>query len=200
MTYQIGQIVPDARPRPAVLGEVLTRPVWHILRVVSGAEAVASDKLRDLGVHCCYPVEDRERVDCGKTIRWQVPTVPGYVFAKFSQAPNWSELRRRRMIVGMVCRETPWGPVPYRATEDDVRTFMGLPTVAEEVEAARRAALQVRPGDQARVLVGEDLAMAVTVLSVRDGRVFWEAGTVRGETREDRCERIVPGHGESGGS
>ncbi|OWV44217.1 transcription termination/antitermination NusG family protein [Mameliella alba] len=193
MTYQIGQIVPHDAAQVSYLGSLLAVPAWHILRVRSGSERQSADELRHAGVHVCYPTDDRAWRDArGKVVRVKVPSVAGYIFAKFDRAPFWTALRARRIITGMVCRETPWGPVPYRATENDVRRFMGIPTVEEELEAARREELRVRPGDRARVLVGSDLALAVRVTGVSGGMVFWETDTgIKGSTSEDRSERAA---------
>lgn len=196
MTYlnlNIGDAAPVGGSRSVVCGS-LSEPEWYILRVISGREFEAQDRLDGIGVHACFPRKQISRRDGqGRLSKVDVPAVPGYVFAKFWQMPVWSEFRRRRLIIGLVCKDTPFGPVPYRATENDVRTFMGIPTVEEELQAQRREALRVRPGDQARVLVGSDLALVVRVRSIVGGRVFWETDNgIPGCTTETRCERLVP--------
>jgi len=193
LDLNIGDAVPASGARPAVCGS-LSEPEWYILRVPGGREFEAQARLDDIGVHSCFPKKQVSRPDRrGKLSRVDVPAVTGYVFAKFWQMPVWSELRRRRLIIGLVCKETPFGPVPYRATENDVRTFMGIPTVEEEMQAQRREALRVRPGDQARVLVGSDMVLVVRVRDVSGGRVFWETDNgIPGSTAEKRCERLAP--------
>jgi len=197
LTYQIGQFVHSERREPrvtALTGERLFEPLWHILRVASGQEAAKRDRLNLAGVHVCYPTRDVSWRDAqGRTQSRSVADVPGWIFAKFSHAPRWHEMRARRIILGVVCRDTDFGPVPYRATENDVRRWVGIPTVEEELEAERLEALRVRPGDDARVLIGGNLDLAVKVTDVRAGRVFWEIGALKGEASEDRCQRIDVG-------
>lgn len=171
-------------------GQSLGRPVWHILRVLSGSEFRVADRLALAGIHTCFPTETRTwRDGQGRQREREVATVAGFIFAKFRHAPQWHIMRTRRIITGLVCRDTQWGPVPYSATEDDVRLFMRLPTVSEEMEAMRREALRVKPGDHARVLLGRDTELAVIVTDVDGDRVFWECGLLRGETTHERCEK-----------
>lgn len=191
MTYQIGQIIPAREFALSLTGAPLARSVWHIIRVPSGRERWAQGKLTNEGQHSCYPTEERSRRQGGKRITYRAAACPGYLMVKFDRRPRWHAMRDRGVILGMVCRETPWGPVPYAATEDDVRVFMGLPTTAEEIEAARREALRVREGDRARVVTC-GLEMIVMVKHVTHGRVFWESGTIHGSAEEASCERIVP--------
>lgn len=192
MTYRIGQIVPRTEPRiSALTGAVLFEPRWHILRVISGREAEIADRLTTAGVHVCYPKREVSWRDAqGRRQTRQVPEVAGYLFAKFRAEPLWRAMWDRSLIIGIVCRETPWGPVPYSATENDVRSFMDLPTVEDEIEAKRREALRVKPGDKARVLVGPMAEMVVMVTAVAGGRVFWEMGVLKGEASDDACERL----------
>ncbi|WP_425070658.1 transcription termination/antitermination protein NusG [Sagittula sp. S175] len=192
MTYHIGQIVRHEPRITALTGHKLDEPVWHILGVMSGQEERQADRLALAGVHTAYPTREVTWRDArGQTVTQVRADVPGWVFAKFRHAPNWHEMRARRIICRLVCKQTQFGPVPYAASEDDVRVFMGLPTVAEEIEAARREALRVKPGDQARVVVGENLSLVVTVRDVIGGRVFWDHGAMKGDTAEARCERIA---------
>jgi hypothetical protein len=156
-------------------GARLDEPLWHILRVMSGQESAKRDRLNTAGVHVAYPTRERIWRDAhGRTQRADVPQVAGYLFAKFRHAPAWAELRRQRVITGVVTKPSDWGPVPYIASEDDVRTFLGMPTVAEELEAERREALRVHPGDRALVLLGDDVSLAVNVVEVIADVIHWE--------------------------
>jgi transcription antitermination factor NusG len=173
--------------------ERLTSPVWHILNVFSGQEAKQRDRLNLAGIHIAYPTREvvwRDRQN--KTHRKEVPEVAGYLFAKFTHQPNWSELRARRIITGVVSKATEWGPVPYVATEDDVRVFMGMPTVSEQLEAERREALRVHPGDRARVLLGDDVALAVNVVDVIADVIYWETREgFKGRSASGNVERVA---------
>lgn len=192
MTYHIGQIIPARDLALSLTGAPLERAVWHIVRAPSGRERWVQGKLSAEGQHCCFPTEERTRRQGGKRITYRAAACPGYLMVKFDRRPRWHAMRDRGVILGMVCRDTPWGPVPYAATEDDVRLFMGLPTTVEEIEAARREALRVRPGDRAEVVVGPGLEMVVRVTAVTRGRVFWETDRMHGETADGACRRLVP--------
>ena len=192
LNLNIGDAVPAMGSRSVVCGS-LANPEWYILKVMSGREFESQDRLDAIGTHVCFPKREVQRRDGqGRLSRARVAAVPGYLFVKFWQMPDWSEMRRRRMIIGTVCKDTPFGPVPYRATENDVRMFMGIPTVEEELEAQRREAMKVRPGDEARVMVGDNLSLVVTVRQVSNGRVFWDTDAgIKGDTSEGKCERIL---------
>lgn len=173
--------------------EKLPRPTWHILNVMSGQEAKQRDRLDLAGVHVAYPTREiiwRDKRN--KTHRKDVPAVAGYLFAKFTRRPNWSELRERRIIMGVVTKPTEWGPVPYVATEDDVRQFLGMPTVSEQLEADRMEALRVHPGDKARVLIGGDLSLAVNVVQVLADVVYWETPEgMKGKSGRGNTEKMA---------
>lgn len=174
-------------------GARLDAPRWYILRVMGGQESAKRDRLNLAGVHVAYPTRERVWRDAqGRTQCADVPQVAGYIFAKFSHAPSWTELRRQRVIIGVVTKPSEWGPVPYVASEDDVRTFLGMPTVAEDLEAQRREALRVHPGDRALVLLGDDVSLAVNVVKVLDGVIHWETSEgFKGQSRPGNTEKMA---------
>lgn len=176
----------------ALTAQRLAAPVWHILRIRSGREATIADRLAIAGIETAYPTRtttwrDRQDRICERVFA----EVPGLIFAKFRARPVWHEFRARNLITGVVWQDRGHGPEPYLATQNDVRRWMGIPTVEEELEAARLEALRVHPGDKARVLVGDDLSLAVTVLEVKDGVVRWESLLGKGSSPEGKCEKVA---------
>ena len=168
------------------LGTTPHPPTWYILQCKGGREKKLAQSMRDANLHACYPIRETfTKRNCKRTIVKRAQ-VPGYVFVRFDRLPHWHILKARQLITGVVCRDTQYGPVPYEATTDDVRAFMGLETEAEKLAAARAEAMRVKPGDVARVLLPNEMELAVTVKAVSNGRVFWEAGPIKGDTVEER--------------
>jgi transcription antitermination factor NusG len=144
------------------------------------------------GVQSAYPTREIVSFIRGKKKTSTAPAVTGYVFAKFDRMPLWHKFRARNLITGVVWQNSKHGPIPYEATGDQVRQFMGLPTRAEEAENARQEAMRVNPGDAVMVLMGGDLELAATALEVRAGRIQWEAiGGMKGDASGDRVRKAA---------
>lgn len=178
MTYQIGQIVPHAKPR-GLTGAELSSCVWHAITVPGGKERAASEMLKSNGVHAQYPTRDVTYRQRGRKIVRKLPIITRVIYARFCHAPQWDVMKDRRLITGVYSRDGWPIEIPY----DVVRAVMGLPTVAEELEQARREMLQPKAGHKARVLDGPMAGFLVDVRKVRHGRVWFETVTgIKGET------------------
>lgn len=187
MTYHIGQIIP-AENRWRLTGAPLMQPEWYALRVMGGKETKAKAKLEWADIEVAYPVETQARHVKGKRIETEKAIIPGLIYARFHHAPQWHALRERRIITGVVCH----GQTPIVLPPDIVRRVMGLPTEAERLAAAKAELLRVREGDKARILTGPLAGFVVDVRSIRDRRIWWTMGFVKGEAEVDGIERIVP--------
>lgn len=183
MTYQIGQTVRFDYGRGLTGREI--EPTWFALTVRSGRERVAHDALRARNIHSCYPSEERSWRVQGKIHRRTYPVIAGVVYAKFTAEPNWDVLRYRRIITGVYGRDG----CPIAIPGDVIRAVMGLPTVAEELEAAQREMMRIRDGDRARFVTGPLSGMVVDVDRVQAGRVWFQ--TLAGHPVEARAEDMV---------
>lgn len=187
MQYRIGQIVPLERKR-GLTGERLEKPEWYALTVPGGKEAAARDMLRANGIHAQYPVREVKYRQRGKAITRKLPIITRVIYAQFKHAPQWDVLKERRLITGVYGHgETPL-VIPYNV----VRAVMGLPTVEEELEAARRELLRVREGDKAEILGGPLDGFVVDVDRVADGTVwFTTVAGIKGTADVETLERKV---------
>lgn len=172
MTYHIGQIIPYTPPR-GLTGPELDKPVWHALIVPPGREAATRDMLGLNGIHAQYPVREKRYHVRGKGITRKLPVITQVVYAQFKAAPQWDILKRRRLITGVY----GYGDRPIAIPYDVVRAVMGLPTVAEELEQARRDMLRVREGDKAEIAEGPLAGFVVDVTKVSGGRAWFETMT-----------------------
>ena len=185
--YQIGQIVPLDYERGLTGRDI--EPTWYALTVRSGRESVAQAALRAKGIHSCYPTRESAWRVRGRTVKRQYPVIGGVVYAKFTAHPNWAVLKYRRIITGVYGYEDK----PIVIPGDVIRVVMGLPTVADELEAARREMLRVREGDRARIATGPLVGTIVDVTKVASGRVWFETLTgIKGAADAESMERIVP--------
>ena len=186
-TYRIGQEIPPSGARD-IIGRAMP-PAWYALTVRAGRESIARATLAAKGVHACYPSREASWRVRGRTMRRQYPVITGVVYAKFTAEPQWDVLKYRRIVTGVYGHDG-W---PIAIPGDVIRIVMGLPTVAEELEAARMEMLRVRPGDRATIMAGPLAGMVVDVSRVDHGRVWWETLTgVRGEADATGMERILP--------
>jgi len=160
--------VPHTPPR-GFTGAPLPAPVWHALLVAPCREATARDMLALHGIHAEFPTHEVSHVRHGKRITRNLPIVTRVVYARFEAAPQWDIMRWRRAITGVYCRgETPID-IPYPV----IRAVMGLPTIADELTAARAEMLRVRAGDRAVLSGGSMHGFAVDVTAVSEGRVWF---------------------------
>lgn len=184
--FYIGQILPYEKPRGITHGPEI-KPVWYGLTVPPQKEKAARMMLEANGVHAEYPTREVRHFRRGKAVVRKLPVVSRVVYAQFRQPPQWDVLKERKLITGVYGGSRPYA-VPY----DVVRAVMGLPTVAEELEAARREMLKVREGDEARICDGPLADFIVNVTSVKHGRVWFETMTgIKGDAPESSLERRV---------
>lgn len=166
--YKIGQIVPYIPPR-GIAGKPLPSAVWHALTVPGGREAAARDMLGCLGVHAEFPVRERKYQQRGKSIVRKLPIITRVIYAQFKAEPQWDILKQRKLITGVYgIGERPL-VIPYNV----VRSVMGLPTVEEELEQARRELLMAREGEQATILDGPLSGFVVDVEKVAGGMAWF---------------------------
>lgn len=187
MGYSIGQAVAPSGAR-GIIGRDMA-PAWYALTVRSGRERIARASLMAKGVHACYPERETAWKIRGRTVRREYPVIAGVIYAKFTAEPQWDVLKYRRIITGVYGRDDR----PIVIPGDVIRAVMGLPTVAEELEAARREMLRVRDGDRARIVTGPLVGLVVDISRVDHGRVWFETLTgIKGEARLSDMDRIVP--------
>ena len=186
MTYHIGQTLPlDASH--AITGAPIAK-VWFALRVPPQKERACREYLKARGIHACYPERDSTHRRRGKKIVRTLPIISQIVYAKFEAEPRWHILKARRIITGVFARDS----IPIEIPGDVIRNVMGLPTVEEELEAARRDMLRVRPGDRATIKGGPLDGVLVDVEAVAHGRVWFATLTgVKGSGAEGSMERQV---------
>jgi len=185
MTYHIGQRFQYIAPR-GFTGADLPKPVWHALTVQPGREASTRDMLANHGIHAQFPVDRRTRFRRGKKVVTAHPVVTRVVYAQFKAEPQWDVLKQRRLITGVYSR----GSWPIEIPYDIIRAVMGLPTVAEELEAARQEMLRVREGDKAEITAGPLSGFMVDIQRVAHGRAwFTTLAGLKGEARVQDLER-----------
>ena len=173
----IGQVLPYEPPRD-IIGADLPEPAWYALTVPPQREAAARDMLTLRGVHAQFPVREVTHAKRGKKIVRKLPIISRVVYAQFKAAPQWDVLKARKLITGVYGYDDQPMKIPY----DVVRAVMGLPTVAEELEAARRELLRVREGDKAEICDGPLSGFVVDIRKVSHGRVWFETLTgIKGE-------------------
>ena len=192
MTYYIGQVLPRDRPRGITSADPTTdtsgtpAPNWFALTVFSQKEATVEAMLKAKGIHSCYPTRQKSWIIRGKRHRRNYPIIGGIVYAKFTRQPQWDVMKARRLITGVYC----YGDRPIVLNGDIIAAVMGLPTDQDNLEAARRELLRVREGDKAVLLDTALEGFKVDVLSVAEGRVWWETITgIKGSSSIDKMER-----------
>ena len=164
--WRIGQPVAPA-PREA-LQSGAESPRWFVFLVRPLAEPQARAWFEARGLEAWYPAEvvwRRGGRGVRRRIRGARRVAPGYLFVRFTGAPNWAALRacrHLRRVVGVAGR-----PVPISDAA------MGqMAKVPERLAEARRAAAEarrVRPGDRARILDGPMSGWVVEVAEIHAG-------------------------------
>ena len=102
------------------------------------------------GVHAQFPTRDVRHKLRDKMITRKLPMISRVIYAQFRAAPQWDVMKSRLINTGVYCHGTTPIEIPYNV----VRAVMGLPTIAEELEAARRDMLRVTDGCKAELMVG----------------------------------------------
>lgn len=185
--YEIGRTYPLDFGRD-IIGPRLAVPVWHALIVPPMKERAAAEMLKQKGVHAFFPERERKYHRRGKSFVRKFPEITQIVYAKFRHAPNWDVLRQRRLITGVFSR----GDTPINIPSDVIRAVQGLPTVAEELAAARAEMLRVRGGDKATITAGPLSGFMVDVSRVEQGRAWFETMTgIKGEMDTAKLERCL---------
>lgn len=187
MEYKIGQLVPLEYQR-GITGAPLPRPVWYALTVPGGKEAAARDMLALRGVHAQFPVRETKYRQRGKQIVRKLPIITRVIYAQFHDAPNWDVLKQRRLITGVY----GYGDKPIAIDYNIIRSIMGLPTVEEELAAARRELLRVREGDSATIAQGPLAGFVVNIDKVAGGMAwFTTLAGIKGSAATDTLERNI---------
>ncbi|GAA6176922.1 transcription termination/antitermination protein NusG [Sulfitobacter pacificus] len=189
MNYQnlkIGDAVPVSNRR-GVTGRQLPEPKWHALRVRPGKEKASRETLRAYGVYSFFPVEERTRFFKGKRIVTEHAQVTQIIYARFKHQPQWDVLQDRKIITGVFCI----GTSPIVLGADIIRAVQGLPTRAEELQAAREALMRIGEGDSAEVLGGPLAGLVVDVTKVRGGQVWWQTlAGIKGQIDRDGLRKL----------
>ena len=163
---QVGDTV-EFRSRRGLVGGRLPHPVWHALRVKPQTEAKAKRFLESAGCEVCYPIRERVHHIKGKERVYRHPMISGLIYARFFHEPLWHNLKDRRVITGVFMS----GGKPYVLADDDVATFMGLPTQAETLEQERREAQMPVEGGRAEITSGSMKGFFIEVESIHDGKL-----------------------------
>lgn len=183
--YEFGRTYPLDYAR-GVIGARLSGPKWFALTVPSTKERAVTEYLKQKGVHSCYPERERSWVIRGKRHRRKYPVIAGVIYAKFRHEPQWDILKARRLITGVFS----YGNTPIILPGDVVRLVMGLPTRAEEIQAAMDELKRIREGDRAEIVSGPLDGLLVDVRKVEAGRVWFETLTgIKGEMDASEMER-----------
>jgi len=182
--YKVGESVPLDYPRGITGAPMPT--AWYALRVPPQKERAVREFLKQKGVHACYPERGKVVQIRGKRHERKFPVITQIVYAKFRHQPQWDVLKARRIITGVFSYDDR----PIRIPGDIVRAVMGLPTRAEELEAARQELLRVREGERAEIVEGPLSGFLVDVRKVQDGRVWFETLTgIKGEAATSAMKR-----------
>lgn len=162
----------DVLPAPSARGiwGAECEPAWFIFTVPPRGELPASAWLTRNGVsECWHPTEaafKRDRFKPGKRIPYQRPVAPGYLFAVLSSRPNWDVLfaRSRGKLLKVVSHNGQPVPIP----EDVIADMAQVPQRLEAIREAERERRMIRPGDKAKIKLGET-EWTVTVDAIHEG-------------------------------
>ena len=172
--FKIGDVVAYNPPRGIQHGVHMAEPLWFALTVPPQREKAAREFLRAREVYAFFPSETRCRTVRGRKVETERPSIPGHVYAKFIQPPQWDVMKERmRLITGVYAVHGRPVAIP-RAV---IRRLQGLTVEAEKLREARAELFQLNPGDQATLSSGVFEGFTVEVTSVSGGRVFWRTVT-----------------------
>ena len=164
--YFIGQVLPYEGPQPVQHGDC--EPCWYIFQTPPRKEASATAWLDQRGVEAWHPVTTkirrvpRSRI---KSVPYETPVAPRYLFARFTGRPQWHVLKTCRWITRVVGVEDR--PMPVT---DEVMGLMA--SVPERLEIIKRREIEkriIRPGDKARIGKGPLEGWIVDVSEVHAG-------------------------------
>jgi len=162
------------------------KPAWYALITAPMKEKDVRHRLQNSGVVVKYPTRTKVWHQHGKKRTLIQPVIPRIIYARFRYEPNWEVLRERRVIVGVMSRESR----PIELTADDIARVMGLPTEEERQQAAQKDALRPRAGERAEIVLGPLKGFFVDVTAVRGGQVWFETLTgIKGATEEKMLRR-----------
>jgi transcription antitermination factor NusG len=161
-------------------------PRWYALKVQGGRERAAIDRLSAIpGVFAFYPSQERKWWVQGRKIARTVAIVSGFVYAKFDAAPMWHVLKSRGIIHGVISR----GSWPVEIPPAIIRHLQGMTVEAQALDAARREMMMIRPGDKARLTVG-DMQVLVDVESVKNGEAVLSGLLGKWSANVEKLERV----------
>ena len=139
-------------------------PQWYIVRTEPQKEAGVVAWLNCRGVEAWYPTErawrkiprgKRKRVQYDRTI------APRYVFARFTQAPNWAVVISCRYIQNIVGLHGKPMPVSDEVIAEMERVPERLILLRKKLRDARK----ITPGCKAKIIEG---ALAGWIVDVED--------------------------------
>jgi transcription antitermination factor NusG len=183
---KIGDVLP-IEGKWRIVGAPLVEPEWFALRVMGGREAAATERLVRSDIEVAYPTETTVSYRNGKKYKITKAMVPGLIYAKFRHEPMWHNLRDRRIVTGVVCRDN----MPISLPPDVIRRILHMPLEADRLTAAKLEMLRIREGDKARILTGPLSGFVVDVRSIKDKRVWWASFFGKGEASIVDLERVV---------
>lgn len=188
MTYHIGQVVPFDYQR-GILGAKLDTPRHHAIITPPNKERATVEMLKAKGMFAFYPKREVSHFVRKRKITRDYPQISRIIYAKFTRAPNWDVMLRRKWITGVFSI----GDRPIAIPSEVIRQLQGLPGRAEALRQAREELQQVVVGDVAQLPDGPLAGHFVQVTSVESGgRVWWQSLTsslIKGQTSAGKIER-----------
>lgn len=149
----------DAIPAPTSRGiwHHDWEPAWFIFQVPPRGELPATAWLSRNGVsECWHPTEQafkRNRFKPGQRIPYDRPVAPGYLFVVLPQRPHWDVLFARSR--GKLLKVVSDRGEPVAIPEGVIADMAQVPQRLEAIRAAEREKRMIRPGDKAKLKIGE---------------------------------------------
>ncbi len=141
---------------------------WYCFTTPAQKEPAALAWLAFRGIEAWRPTETRWRnVPRGKRkkVAYEAGIIPRYIFAAFSDAPNWYALQSCRYLSGVV--QVPGMPgVPRIITEGEMARMTQIPQRLADEREAKRLANVIRKGDWAKITSGALEGVAVQVIDI----------------------------------
>lgn len=175
-SLKVGDTIP-LEDTTKIIGPDLAEPEWYIFLTAPQKEKATAAWLKQNGVtEAWYPVEERWRnIRRGqrKRIKYEAPTAPRYLFALFSQKPNWHVLKIRSQgkIAGVV---TDRG-APLAVTEDVLLNMKEVPERIAVIKKREEEKRRLNPGDKADVTSGPLCGWTVDVTRIHAGIAYFIA-------------------------
>ncbi len=147
-------------------GEVT--PAWYIFRSVPQKEANAKAWLEIRGVEAWYPTEAAWRMTPKgkrKKVEYQKRIAPGYLFARFTEYPQWGALFTSQYLSAVISYQGQPVSIPDAVIAEMEQVPGRLAVQREEYRKAR----VINGGDKARITEGAMEGWIVDISEVRNG-------------------------------